>query len=167
MAGLLTGDYEAVLQVSEATVDRLLASMHQNDRANPDTPTFPHSIGVRLGDAGMVDGVRGMAWGQIGVPRIHLIDGATDRFWLEVGVRLRYVPDADTTPLPEFIQGTVRAQYALEDIDPSCRGWRHLAADYLWLRVVEDTVSFEGDAFDDSTLLAIHPPDPATVNAAI
>src|SRR5205823_12003165 len=74
MANLLTGDYDAVLQVSARTVNRLLASMHQNDWRNPNTPSFPHSVGIRLGDVVEVDGVRGTAWAQVGVPRVTLID---------------------------------------------------------------------------------------------
>src|SRR5437763_10838830 len=111
MANLVTGDYDAVLQVSEATVNRLLASMHQNAWSNPKKPSIPHSVGVRLGDVAEVEGVRGTAWAQVGVPRITLIDGATDRFHLEAGLRIRYVPDPDTAPLPTYIYGTLRADY--------------------------------------------------------
>src|SRR5437660_1509668 len=125
-----------------------MASMHQNDWQEPKTPSFPHTVGLRLGDDEMIDGVRGTAWAQAGVPRIRLLDGATDRFGIEVGVRIRYKPDPDTKPLPEFIHGTVRAIYALEDIDPNCLGWGKLASQYLWIRVVEDSVSFTGIAFD-------------------
>src|SRR5262245_35271783 len=102
MANLLTGDYEAVLQVSADTLNRLLASMHQNAWSNPDNPSFPHSTGVRLGDVVMVDGVRGTAWAQAGVPRMTLIDHATDRFLIEVGLRIRYQADEDTEPLPTY-----------------------------------------------------------------
>ena len=116
---LLTGDYDAVLQVSASTVNRLLASMHQNDWRNPNTPSFPHSVGIRLGDVVEVDGVRGTAWAQVGVPRITLIDGSTDRFHLEVGLRIRYVPDPGTEPLATYIHGTLGADYELTDIDPA------------------------------------------------
>jgi hypothetical protein len=146
MANLLTGDYEAVLQVSEATVNRLMASMHQNAGRNPNTPSFPHSVGLRLGDPFVIDGVRGAAWAQVSVPRIELIDGATDRFALQVHLRMRYRPDAGTKPLAPYIEGTLRAEYALEDVDPRCPGWRNLASRYVWVRVVEDSVSFVGTA---------------------
>jgi hypothetical protein len=144
MANLLTGDCEAVLQVSASTLNRLLASMHQNAGGDPGVPSFPHSVGVRLGDKVKVDGVQGTAWAQVSVPRIELIDGATDRFLLDVALRIRYQPDPDSFPLPTYINGTLRAVYALEDIDPNCLGWRKLASEYLWIRVVEDTVSFTG-----------------------
>src|SRR6266508_1261140 len=130
MTSLLTGDYQAVLQVSGATLNRLIASMHQNDWQNPHNPSFPHSVRLRLGDNGMVDGVRGTAWAQVGVPRIQLLDRATDRFEIEVGVRVRYTPDPATEPLPEFMHGTVRAIYAITDINPECLGWRRHASDY-------------------------------------
>ena len=155
MANLLTGDYDAVLQVSEATINRLLASMHQNGWRNPNTPSFPHSVGIRLGDVVEVDGVRGTAWAQVGVPRITLIDGSTDRFHLEVGLRIRYVPDQGTEPLATYIHGTLGADYEMADIDPNCRGWRRLASKYLWFRVVEDSVSFSGTTGEDEWLLSV------------
>ena len=92
MANLLTGDYGAVLQVSEATINRLLANMHQNSWEVTSNPSFPHSVGLRLGDDQMIDGVRGSAWAQVGVPRMHLIDDSTDSFTIEVGLRIRYRP---------------------------------------------------------------------------
>ena len=46
----LTGDFDAVLQVSGGTLNRLLASMHQNGGTKTDRPTFPHSVTVTLGD---------------------------------------------------------------------------------------------------------------------
>jgi hypothetical protein len=170
MANLLTGDFDAVLQVSAGTINRLLASMHQNAWSKPDTPSFPHSVGVRLGDVVEVDGVRGSAYAQASVPRITLIDGSTDRFHLEVALRIRYVPDPDTEPLPTYIFGTLRADYQLTDIDPSCRGWRKLAADYLWFRVVEGSVKFSGTTGYDSWLMdavAAAPVDEQAMNDKI
>jgi hypothetical protein len=35
-------------------------------------------------------GPRGSVAAQIGAPRVELIDGAMDRFWLEMGFRARY-----------------------------------------------------------------------------
>src|SRR5436190_908218 len=152
MTNLLTGDYDAVLQVSASTINRLLASMHQNDWSNPNTPSFPHSVGIRLGDDVEIDGVRGTAWAQVGVPRITLIDGSTDRFHLEVGLRIRYVPDPGTEPLATYIHGTLDADYELADIDPNCRGWKKLASEYLWFRVVEDSIRFTGTTGEDEWL---------------
>src|SRR2546423_5226993 len=111
MATLLTGDYDAVLQVSAGTVNRLLASMHQNDWRNPNTPSFAHSVGIRLGDVVEVDGVRGTAWAQVGVPRVPLIDGSPDRFHLEVRLRIRYGRDPGTEPLAPYIHGPLGADY--------------------------------------------------------
>jgi len=43
MANNLTGDYEAVVQVSVRKINGILATMHQN-KVNPDaSPTFEHS----------------------------------------------------------------------------------------------------------------------------
>lgn len=168
MANPLTGDFDVVMQVSGATINRLLATMHQNDGRGKDLPTFPHSVGIRIGDPDPVDGMRGTAWAQVSVPRLELIHGADDRFNLEVGIRARYKPDPGTTPLPEFIHGTVRAQYQLVNIDPNCWGWRKDAADHLWIRVVGSTVSFDGTALDDSSPFTVTPPsNPAADDARI
>ncbi|MBA3356626.1 MAG: hypothetical protein H0U18_11970 [Pyrinomonadaceae bacterium] len=170
MPNPLTGDFEAVLQVSGATINRLLASMHQNASAKPNLPSFPHSVRMRVGDNRAIDGVRGSADVQVSVPHVELIHGVTDRFILEVGIRAWYRPDPGTSPLPTFIHGTVRAEYRIRDIDPACRGWAKRAADYLWIRVVRDSVRFEGTAQEDESVLgggiSILPVDTAVVDAA-
>jgi hypothetical protein len=149
MANPLTGDFEAVLQVSGSTINRLLASLHQNSFANPKLPSFPHTVQIRIGSDHAIDGVRGLVRAQAGVPRVELIHGVTDRFRLEVGVRAWFTPDYDSAPFPAFVHGTVHAEYRLEDIDPHCLGWSHNAADYLWVRVVKESVRFEGTADED------------------
>ena len=162
----LTGQFDAVLEVSGSTVNRLLASMHQNDRLNPKTPTLPHVVQGRI-DAGTMHGAM---HAQVSVPRIKLIGGSTDRFHLELSIRARYVPDSGSDPLPEFIHGTVGADYLVEKVDPTCRGWRHIADDYLWVRVVEESVTFRGSAVDDLTvggLGVITGEDDATINARV
>jgi hypothetical protein len=155
MSNPLTGDFEAVLQVSGSTVNRLLASMHQNSGSKPDLPSFPHGVWIRVGDPTAIDGMRGNILGQISVPRIELIHGVSDRFWLEVSVRARYMPDPGTVHIPEFIHGTVRAQYRIDKIDPSCLGWQKIASDYIWVRAIGDTVSFTGTAEEDASLLSV------------
>ena len=169
MANPLTGDFEAVLQVSGATVNRLLASMHQNAGLKPDLPSFPHAVRLKIGDPDPISGLRGWITGQVSTPRIDLIHGVSDRFWLEVSVRARYKADPGTVPIPEFIHGTVRAQYRIEAIDPGCWGWEKIAADYIWVRVVSDTVSFTGTAEDDVSLISIAPAliDPSVADARI
>jgi hypothetical protein len=159
MANPLTGDFEAVLQVSGGTINRLLASMHQNAGSNPKTPSLPHSVGIRIGDPTPVDGLRGSAWAQVGVPRIELIHGSLDRFRLQVGIRARYRPDPGTEHLPEFIHGTIRAEYILDDVDPECFGWRNIAHDYLWVRVVDGSVTFDGTGYDDEIFVVTGPTD--------
>src|SRR6266508_1642663 len=171
MANPLTGDFEAFLQVSGATVNRLVASMHQNAFTNTKLPSLPHVIWIRIGDDRAIEGVRGAVQAQIGVPRIELIHGVTDRFILEVGVRAKYKPDPGTTPLPAFIHGTVRAEYRIQDIDPHCLGWSSAsAAKYLWIRVVKDSVRFTGTAEDDRDpmleVIAIDGADGAAAQAA-
>ena len=70
MANPLTGDFDAVLQVSGSTLNRLLASMHQNTGLTTSRPTFPNSVSMRVGDPTPIDGMRGRAWVQLSVPRI-------------------------------------------------------------------------------------------------
>ena len=69
MANPLTGDFEAVLQISGSTINRLLATLHENAHTNPKLPSFPHSVQMRLGDDHALEGVRGLAHVQIAVPR--------------------------------------------------------------------------------------------------
>jgi hypothetical protein len=167
MLNPLTGDFEAVLQVSGGTINRLLASMHQNAFNNPKLHSVPHRVGMRIGDDYAFEGVRGVVHAQISVPRVELIHGATDRFILEVGVRAWYRPDAGTEPMPAFIHGTVRAEYRVQDIDSSCPGWSKKAFDFLWIRVVRDSVRFQGTAEDDQSTLqtsAVAPPSNPAVN---
>jgi hypothetical protein len=170
MPNPLTGDYEAVLQVSGATINRLLASMHQNAFDNSKLPSFPHSVRMRIGDDHAFEGVRGLVHAQVSVPRVELIHGVTDRFILEVGVRAWYRPDPGTVPLPAFIHGIVRAEYRLDDIDPSCLGWSRKAGDFLWIRVVRDSVRFQGTAEEDKSMFdlaaAVSTGDPAAAAAA-
>jgi hypothetical protein len=152
MSNSLTGDFEAVLQVSGGTVDRLLAGMHQNAFADPKLPSFPHVASLRLGDQAQPgDTARGTVKAQISTPRIELIDGSTDRFVIEFAVRAHFVAEAGNESLPEFINGTVRAEYEIADLS-ECPGWRTIAHDYLWVRVVEDSVSFTWDTDEGSRL---------------
>jgi hypothetical protein len=169
MPNPLTGDFEAVLQVSGATVNRLLASIHQNGGTKPKLPGFPHGSWIRIGDPTPIGGMRGAAFFQAAVPHVELMHGVSDRFWLELGIRARYKPDPGTVPIPEFINGTLRAQYRIENIDPSCFGWHKLASEYLWIRAIGDTVSFTGTAEDvgNELSLAAAGVDPATADARI
>jgi hypothetical protein len=167
MANPLTGDFDAVLQVSGGTINRLLASMHQNAFEKLKLPSFPHSVRMRIGDDHSYEGVRGLAHAQISVPRVELFHGATDRFMLEVAVRAWYRPDPGTEPLPAFINGVVRAEYRVQDIDPSCPGWSRNAADYLWVRVVRDSVTFRGTVENDQSIFEIGGGDPAASIAKV
>lgn len=155
MPNSLTGDFEAVLQVSGTTVNRLLASMHQNAFADPERPSLPHAAALRIGDSQPLDGVRGTVHAQVGSPTLELIHGATDRFQLEVSVRAQYEPDPGSEPLPAFIHGTVRAEYRIDEVDPRCAGWGPLARNYLWIRVVRDSVRFAGTAEEDRGPLSV------------
>jgi hypothetical protein len=151
----LTGDFNAVLQVSGNTINRLMASIHQNEGGDG-RPTFPHSFALRIGVNHALDDVHGSLWAQASVPRAELIHGASDRFLLDVDVRARYKPDPGTAAFPEFVNGTVRAEYRLASVDENCFGWRGIAADYIWPRVVRKSVSFAGTAHHEGDILHIH-----------
>jgi hypothetical protein len=155
MANALTGDFDAILQVSGGTVNRLIASMHQNSFADTARPSFPHSVKMRIGDTFAFEGVQGLAHCQVACPRVELVNGATDRFILTVAIRCWYRPDPGTELLPAYITGTVRAEYRLQDIPPSCLGWAHAGADTLWFRVVRESVTFDGTVDDDIDMLSI------------
>src|SRR5437016_4349770 len=50
MANNLTGDYDAVLEVSVRQINGLLATLHQNGGEKDKSPHFPHSVKtIRLG----------------------------------------------------------------------------------------------------------------------
>jgi hypothetical protein len=170
MRNPLTGDFQAVLQVSGGTINRLAASMHRNSFAKSNLPSAPHSLWIRIGDDHALDGARGTLQAQVGVPRVELIHGVTDRFILEFGVRAWYKPDPGTTPLPAFIHGTVRAEYRIQDIDPHCFGWSAAsAANFIWIRVVRESVQFRGTTEEDRdpfiVAAALNPADAATAQA--
>ncbi len=170
MPNSLTGDFDAVLQLSGGVVNHLLASMHQNAYARTDLPSFPHIISLRTGDEYVrdQDGVRGFVRAQLGAPRIELLHGSTTRFRLEVGMRARYRADPGTTPMAEFIRGTVTADYEVEDVDHHCLGWHGIASKFVWIRLVPGSVEFRGEAFNQSPqLLVLYPDDPNEINALI
>lgn len=162
MANSLTGDFGAVLQVSGNTINRLLATMHQNGFSDKKLPSFPHSVSLHIGTPNPIDGVIGMVRAQIGTPRIELLNGSTDTFRLEVAVRARFWPDSGSTDFPTFIHGTARALYRIHDIDPNCVGWSSKASGYIWVRVVRDSVEFQGTTGEDRDLgILIAPTDEA------
>jgi hypothetical protein len=155
MPNPLTGDFDGILQVSGSTLNRLLASMHQNAFRNTSLPSVPHSVRMRIGDDLAFEGVRGTAHVQISVPRIELRNGVTDRFTLKVWARGWYRGDSGTEHLAQYINGAITAEYRLQKIDPTCPGWSKNAEDYLWFKVVRDSVTFKGSANDDIGLLDI------------
>jgi peroxiredoxin len=65
MANNLTGDFDAIFQISVRRVNGILATMHQS-RVNPDaSPTFEHSSSVRVGDLPLIlqrDSVQFSKW---------------------------------------------------------------------------------------------------------
>ncbi|NUS43721.1 MAG: hypothetical protein HOQ24_08555 [Mycobacteriaceae bacterium] len=154
----LTGDFSVVLQVSDSTVNRLAAAMHQNGIGEASTPTLPHVAYFRIsGAAG--DGERGSVAAQIGSPLIELIDGADDRFRARIPFRARFRPDPGSGPFADVINGTVTATYTIEGVDPHCPGWHDKAAEYVWVRVIPSSVTFDGAAYRESGELSLIPVD--------
>jgi hypothetical protein len=168
MANPLTGDFDAVLQVSGGTVNRLLASMHQNGGTKPHLPSFPHRSIIRLGDDELIDGVKGTLAAQVDVPFIEFADRADDRFKLSVTFRARYTPDPGSEPLADWIAGRVSAEYLLTDINASCFGWLGHTSDHLWFKVVEDSLDFYGTIEDEfNPLILVEPLDEAATKAKV
>jgi hypothetical protein len=155
MTNTLTGDFDAVLEVSGGTLRRLIAGMHQNSFGDTSKPSIPHVAYFRLQGRYPLEGEHGSVFVQIGVPYVHLIHGATDRVQVEIGIRAQYHPDIGSALLADFIHGTVRAEYQFQDIDPNCWGWRDIAGDYLWLRVIEDSVTFDGTVYNASGIFEL------------
>jgi hypothetical protein len=77
MSNFLTGDFDAVVQVSRGTVNRLLATTHQNRQGySKKMPLSPQKLVSRIGSYESVtvgEGqVHGTAWVQISVPTIEI-----------------------------------------------------------------------------------------------
>ena len=143
----LTGAFEVVAQVSGLTINRLLATLHQNPHANPgQQPTVPSHITARLGDAGFaeaVDGVRGTVWAQIGVPSVELIHEARDAVWVVAPVRAYFRADPGSAAFPEFVHGLVRAKYRLVAIaTPEGIYGTTGSGPRLWVGVDPDSITF-------------------------
>ncbi|MFD8006987.1 thioredoxin domain-containing protein [Streptomyces mirabilis] len=168
MPNVLTGDFEAVLQVGNGTFNRLVATMHQNGFVDQTKPSLPHTVYFRLGESDLGEGVRGSVAAQVGAPHVVLLHGATKRFRVNFGFRARYRADPGTVPLADVIHGEVSAEYRIEAVDPNCAGWHAIAGDYLWMRVVEDSVRFDGVAYSDTDSFTLVPlPDDESINARI
>ncbi len=113
MENPLTGEFTAVLQISAATINRLLASMHQNT-ASSSLPKMPHDSFIRVGDDTPVDGIRGTVRAQVSVPSIELIHGSQDHTAFRIWLRIWYTADSGTPLLREFSYGQMRAEYGLQ-----------------------------------------------------
>jgi AhpC/TSA family len=50
MSNALTGDYDAVFEITQEAVVRMLANIHQKGDAGSSSPTFIHSVTVRVGN---------------------------------------------------------------------------------------------------------------------
>jgi hypothetical protein len=104
MPNVLTGDFDAILELSGGTLNRLLATMHQNAGPDSGKPSLPHIAYFRLGNDRQVPGVHGSVAAQIGVPHVELIHGASDCFRLYVDIRARYRADPGTGRRPRRLR---------------------------------------------------------------
>jgi peroxiredoxin len=125
MANLLTGDFDAVAQVSVKTLNRLLASMHQNHGNDAGLPTLPHRTVMRIGNEHpqgsassafpiITINIHGTAYVQIGVPTVSLVAQSPRDADMSCWIRGRYFSDEHTVALPEFIHGKVVARVHVE-----------------------------------------------------
>lgn len=152
MANALTGDHDAVLQVSGSTLNRLLATMHQNEGTGTTLPTLPHSAYIRIGDdpATRVDGVQGSARIQISVPVLQFVDGAHDRLYVNALLRTRFTADSGSAPFPEFTYGRLFAEFRITEsqvAQPQGPPQSELTFD-----AVRDVVSFTSGSPDDAAI---------------
>lgn len=147
MPNPLTGDFDAVAQLSIVIVNRLLATMHQNANQEQGLPSLPHKAVIRVGDkllGGAIANVTGVAEVQIGAPSIELIGGSTDQFRLKCWVRVRYIPDPGSNPLRQFIHGHLHANFRYQFI-PEAGGGASVHAE-----VIDGTTTFTSE--DDQSL---------------
>jgi len=108
VSNFLTGDFDAVFQLSRGTVNRLLATTHQNRQGySKKMPLSPQKLVSRIGGYESVNvgegQVRGTAWVQISVPTIEIVPNSTEELIIECWIRARYRADPDTVPLPQFL----------------------------------------------------------------
>src|SRR5258708_599201 len=64
MGNFLTGDYEAVIQVSIRQINGVLATLHQNGEGKVATTTFPHSQPVRVGEQNPIGRTEALEFGK-------------------------------------------------------------------------------------------------------
>ncbi len=78
MANNLTGDFEAVLQVSVRQVNGLLSTLHQNGISTDHSPSFPHSVIMRVGAQSKIVAKNISQYSQFlgGVQMVHGTSGA-------------------------------------------------------------------------------------------
>ena len=119
MSNFLTGDFDAVAQLSRGTVNRLLATTHQNKEGySKKMPLSPQKLVSRIGgyESVTVDEghVHGTAWVQISVPIVEIVPNSTEELITECWIRARYRADPDTVPLPQFIHGKVRVTFIVK-----------------------------------------------------
>jgi hypothetical protein len=148
----LTGDFAAVLQISASTINRLLASMHQNPGPpGPGSlPTLPHDSFIRIGDDTPVDGVRGTARAQVSVPAVELIHRSQDRTAFRIWLRIWYTPDSGSSPLREFSYGEMRVEYGLQTRQLPQSPEHPRGGVYAFLGFIPGSVSFESYGPDRS-----------------
>jgi peroxiredoxin len=116
-----TGQFDAVLEVSLTTVNRILASIHQNPDVSspPGPPHFLHRIVTRLGDnspPGPLPGpipVRGTLKVQLSVPSVALPNDNTQDLIVNCDIRAYFDADPGSAPFPECTHGTVQATFSV------------------------------------------------------
>ncbi len=119
MSNFLAGDFDAVFQLSRGTVNRLLATTHQNKEGySKKMPLSPQTLVSRIGGYESVTAgegqVRGTAWVQLSVPTIEIVPNSTEELIIGCWIRARYRADPDTVPLPQFIHGKVRVTFIVK-----------------------------------------------------
>src|SRR5260370_29177715 len=95
MSNARTGDFDAVVQFSLPTINRVLASMHQNPGPPDGSPRFLHRLVAPIGKNGPQGGgsaaVGGFAAAQPSTPSLALAAHATPEVIIECPFRAPFV----------------------------------------------------------------------------
>ncbi|MBV8991131.1 MAG: hypothetical protein JO372_21455, partial [Solirubrobacterales bacterium] len=102
----------------------------------------PHNGWLRVGDQETIDGVRGTGRAQVSVPQVELIDRSEDRVAFRIWLRIWYLADPGTAPMPEFSHGVLRAEYGLQIKHVPQSPQTPRGGAYGFLGVIPGTVSF-------------------------
>jgi len=155
----LTGDHEAVLQLSVRQLNGILATLHQRAMYPDASPTFPHSGTIRVGDPPLLQGVEALRYGRWVMDTAKAMTMPAGASKTEVRTLLG--GHAPPGLMPMFERAWTELDLSVAQPPPSgaVRGW----ADF---QLANPTVSLPAGAVSEVTVhawvRAIYRPDPGT-----